>query len=100
MAETGLVLRSIPQAAADQRGKLQPGPDIQASPTDSEIGLGFFFASKTQCHQQIAIVDLCRPSDAHPAQLLAAAMLKQQTYGPFQETSSPSKDALCMFSHG
>jgi hypothetical protein len=26
------------------------------------------------------MVDLCRPSDAHPAQLLVAAIRKQQTY--------------------
>ena len=33
----------------------------------------------------IAIVDLCRPSDVHPAQVLAAAMRKQQAYLPLQE---------------
>ena len=36
-------------------------------------------------HRRIAIIDLCRPSDVHPAQLLAAAMCKQQAYLPLQE---------------
>jgi hypothetical protein len=31
-------------------------------------------------YKKIAIVDLCRPSDVHHAQLLTAAMRKQQTY--------------------
>ena len=68
MAKTGLILRSTPQATADQWGKRQPD-----------------WVLISQHHQRIAIVDLCRPSDVHPAQLLAAAMRKQQTYGPLQE---------------
>jgi hypothetical protein len=68
MAKTGLILRSTPQATADQWGKRQPD-----------------WVLISQHHQRIAIVDLCRPSDVHPAQLLAAAMRKQRTYGPLQE---------------
>ena len=33
-------------------------------------------------HKRIAIVDLCRPSDIHQTQLLAAAIRKQQAYQP------------------
>ncbi len=36
-------------------------------------------------HKKIAIVDLCHPSEVHQAQLLAAAMLKQQTCQPLVE---------------
>ena len=35
--------------------------------------------------QRIAIVDLCQPSDMSPAQLLAAALRKQDAYGPLVE---------------
>jgi hypothetical protein len=68
MAKTGLVLRTTPRATADQWDKRQPD---------------WVLISKH--HQWIAIVDLCHPSDVHAAQLLAAAMRKQQTYGPLQE---------------
>jgi hypothetical protein len=36
-------------------------------------------------HNRIAIVNLCRPSDIHQAQLLAAAIRKQQAYQPLVE---------------
>ena len=68
MATTGLVLRSTPLATADQWGRRQPD-----------------WVLISAHHQRIAIVDLCRPSDVHPAQLLAAAVRKQQSYGPLQE---------------
>ena len=38
--------------------------------------------------KKIAIVDLNRPSDVHPGQLLAAAERKQQTYGCLEEALS------------
>ncbi len=41
---------------------------------------------------RIAIADLYRPSDVHPAQLLAAAMRKQQAYLPLQEALSYYSD--------
>ncbi len=36
-------------------------------------------------HKKIAIVDLCRPSDVHHAQLLAVAIQNQETYCPLEE---------------
>ena len=39
-------------------------------------------------HKRIAVVDLCRPSDVHPAQLLTAAIRKQQTYLPLLDALS------------
>ncbi len=63
MAKTGLVLRSTSLADVDQLGRRQPDCILV-----SEV------------HKKIAIVDLCRPSDVHQAQLLAAAIRKQQTY--------------------
>ena len=68
MARTGLVLRPTPLATTDQLGRRQSD---------------WILVSKT--HKKIAIVDLCRPSDVHPAQLLTAAMRKQHTYGPLVE---------------
>ena len=71
MAQTGLILRPTPQATIDQLGRRQPD---------------WLLVSET--HKKIAIVDLCRPSDVHPAQLLAAAMRKQHAYGPLEEALS------------
>jgi hypothetical protein len=42
----------------------------------------------SEVHKKIAIVDLSRPSDAYQAQLLAAAIRKQQTYHPLVEDLS------------
>ena len=61
MSKTGLILSSTPQATAEQWGRRQPD-----------------WVLVSQHHKRIAIVDLCRPSDVHPDQLLAAAMRKQQ----------------------
>ena len=68
MSSTGLILSSTSQATAEQWGRRQPD-----------------WVLVSQRHKRIAIVDLCRPSDVHPAQLLAAAMRKQQTYLPLLE---------------
>lgn len=71
MANTGLTLRPTPQFTAEQWGRRQPD-----------------WVLVSQHRKRIAIVDLCRPSDVHPAQLLAAAMRKQQTYLPLLEALS------------
>ncbi len=63
MAKTGLVLRSTSLADVDQLGWRQPG-----------------WILVSEVHKKIAIVDMSRPSDVHQAQLLAAAIRKQQTY--------------------
>jgi hypothetical protein len=63
MSSTGLILCSTSQATAEQWGRRQPD-----------------LVLVSQRHKRIAIFDLCCPSDVHPAQLLAAAMRKQQTY--------------------
>ena len=75
MANTGLILRSTSHATAEQWGRRQPD-----------------WVLISQHHKRIAIVDLCRPSDVHPAQLLAAAMRKQQTYLPLLEALSYYSD--------
>jgi hypothetical protein len=71
MANTGLTLRPTPQFTAEQWGRRQPD-----------------WVLVSQHHKRIAVVDLCRPSDVHPAQLLAAAMRKQQTYLPLLDALS------------
>jgi hypothetical protein len=71
MSRTGLKLSSPSQATAEQWGRRQPD---------------WFLVSHH--HKRIAIVDLCRPSDVHPAQLLAAAKRKQQAYLPLPEALS------------
>ena len=58
-------------------------------------GLGYVTVLISKHHQWIAIVDLCRPSDVHSAQLLAAAMRKQQTYGPLQEAFGQYTEQEC-----
>ncbi len=68
MSNTGLVLCLTPQATAEQWGRRQPD-----------------WVLVSQHHKRIAIADLHRPSDVHPAQLFAAAMCKQQTYLPLQD---------------
>lgn len=68
MSNTGLILCSTPQATAEQWGRRQPD-----------------WVLVSQHHKRIAIADLHRPSDVHPAQLFAAAVRKQQTYLPLQD---------------
>jgi hypothetical protein len=75
MLDTGLTLCSTSQATAEQWGRRQPD-----------------WVLVSHHHKRIAIVDLCRPSDVHPAQLLAAAVRKQQTYLPLQEALSYYSD--------
>ena len=75
MSKTGLKICSTPQATAEQWGRRQPD-----------------WVLVSQHHKRIAIVDLCRPSDVHPAQLLAAAIRKQQTYLPLLEALSYYSD--------
>ena len=71
MSRTGLILCSTSQATAEQWGRRQPD-----------------WVLVSHHHKRIAIVDLCRPSDVYPAQLLTAAMRKQQVYLPLQEALS------------
>jgi hypothetical protein len=68
MSRTGLILCSTSQATAEQWGRRQPD-----------------WVLVSHHHKRIIIVDLCRPSNVHTAQLLAAAMRKQQAYLPLQE---------------
>ena len=75
MSKTGLKICSTPLATAEQWGRRQPD-----------------WVLVSQHHKRIAIVDLCRPSDVHPAQLLAAAIRKQQTYLPLLESLSYYSD--------
>ena len=75
MSRTGLTICSTPQAAAEQWGRWQPD-----------------WVLVSQHHKRIAIKDLCRPSDVHPAQLLAAALREQQTCLPLLEALSYDPD--------
>ena len=72
VAKTGLILRLPSLLNGDvghgQLGRRQPD---------------WILMSKE--HKRIAIVDLCRPSDVHQPQLLAAAIRKQQVYQPLVE---------------
>jgi hypothetical protein len=67
MAKTGLVLRSASLADVDQLGRRQPD-----------------WILVSEVHKKIAI-QVVDPSDVHQAQLLAAAIRKQQTYQPLVE---------------
>ena len=80
MAKSGLVLHPTSLPVTDQLGGLQPN---------------WILESEEQ--KKSAIVDLCRPSDVHHAQLFAAAMRKQQAYHPLVEALSyqTEKDGLC-----
>ncbi len=60
MVKTGLVLRPASLTEIDQLGRRQPD-----------------WIVISEEYRNIAIVDLCRPSDVNNAQLLAAAMRKQ-----------------------
>ena len=71
MAKTGLVLRPTALATVAQLGRRQPDWVLVSSE-----------------HKRIAIVDLCRPSDVLPSQLLVAAKRKQHTYCPLVEALS------------
>jgi ribonuclease HI len=73
MVDTGLVLCSHPQTVPVQVNRWQPD-----------------WTLISKHHKRIAIVDLCRPSDVHPTQLLAAALRKQRKYSPLLE-------ALCQY---
>jgi hypothetical protein len=68
MSRTGLVLQPTSSTTTNQLGRRQPD---------------WVLVSET--HKRIAIVNLCRPSDASPAQLLAAAVRKQHAYCPLVE---------------
>ena len=72
MENTGLTLRPTPQFTAEQWGRKQPD-----------------WVLVSQQRKRIAIVvDLCRPSDVHPAKLLTAAIRKQQKYLPLLDALS------------
>jgi hypothetical protein len=73
MARTGLVLRPTTQAMAtvDQLGRRQPDWVL----VSHEL-------------KRIAILDLFRPSDVLPSQLLMAAKRKQHAYEPVKEALS------------
>ena len=68
MSKTGLVLQPTSLATVSELGRRQPD-----------------WVLASTVHKRIAIVDLCRPSDTSPAQLLAAAMRKQNAYCPLVE---------------
>jgi len=74
MVKTGLILCPTSTTTIAQLGRRQPDWILVSDE-----------------HKKIAIVDLCRPSDVHHAQLLAAAIRKQQVYQPLVEAlTSPS----------
>ena len=71
MGRTGLTLRPTSQASLEQLNRRQPDWVLVSS------------AAK-----KIAIVDLSRPSDVYPDQLMAAAVRKQQSYSCLEEALS------------
>ena len=71
MERTGLTLRPTALATVEQLGRIQQD-----------------WVLVSEERKEIAIVDLNRPSDVHPGQLLAAAKRKQQTYGCLEEALS------------
>jgi hypothetical protein len=75
MVKTGLILCPTSMTTIDQLGRRQPDWTLVSDE-----------------HKKIAIVDLCRPSDVHHAQLLAAAIRKQQVYQPLVEALSHYTD--------
>ncbi len=75
MAKTGLVLRPTTMATVDQLGRRQPDWVL----VSHEL-------------RRIAILDLCRPSDVLPSQLLMAANRKQHAYEPVKEALSSYTD--------
>ncbi len=70
VVKTGLVLRSSSRKDndVDRLDRRQPE---------------WILVSKV--HKRIPIVDLCRPSDIHQTQLIAAAIRRQQAYQPLVE---------------
>jgi hypothetical protein len=86
MVNTGLTPRSTPQVTAEQWGLRQPD-----------------WVLVSQHHRRIAVVDLCRPSDVYPAQLLAAAVCgnNRRTYLYWNRSAiTRNKDRQFMYSHG
>ena len=83
MAKTGLILRQVPTSLVSQA---RPDPErVGMEETDGVCSLDrwqpdWVLVSPTL--RRIAIVDLCRPSDMYPGQLLAAGNRKQQVYSP------------------
>jgi ribonuclease HI len=92
MQHTGLTLHLIPAARVAEA--LGQDPDPTADP-DAVKDLGrwqpdWVFVSAAK--KRIALVDLCRPADDHPQQLVAAGIRKQQRYGPLVEALSHYSD--------
>jgi len=82
LKSTGLVLRPV-SATSIARARSQPTAD-----PNSEQDLGRWqpdWILVSDELKKIAILDLCRPSDVHPAQLTAAAIRKQDGYSPLVE---------------
>ncbi len=82
LKSTGLVLRPV-SATSVARARKQPTTD-----QDSEQDLGRWqpdWILVSSELKKIAILDLCRPSDVHPEQLIAAAIRKQDGYSPLVE---------------
>ncbi len=75
MVKTGLILCPTSTTTIDQLGRRQPD----------------WILVSEEC-KKITIVDLCRPSDVHNAQLLAAVMRKQPAYQPLVEALSHYTD--------
>ena len=92
MKHTGLTLRLVP--AAQVAEALGQDPDPNADP-DAVKDLGRWqpdWVFVSDATKRIALVDLCRPADGHPHQLVKAGVLKQQRYGPLVEALAHYSD--------
>ncbi len=79
MSNMGLTLSKVPATAVVDAGK-SSGVDA-ARECDLQRWWPDWVAI-SYAHKRIAIIDLCRPSDAYGDQLEAAATLKQDGYSP------------------
>ena len=74
MSQLGLTLRPVPASRVANRN-----PD--ASGREDDLGRWQpDWVISSEVHKKLAIVDLCRPADVHPDQLLVAGDSKQRRY--------------------
>jgi hypothetical protein len=90
LKNTGLVLRPV-SATSVAQAKRQPTADPDSEQNLERWQPDWILVSREL--KKIAIIDLCRPSDASPEQLPAAAIRKQDGYSPLVEALAHYTDS-------
>ncbi len=92
LKNTGLVLRPVSAAPVTQ-ARRQPAADPDSEQSLERWQPDWIFVSRELKKLEVAIIDLCRPSDVSSEQLPAAAIPKQEGYSPLVEVLAHHTDS-------